>query len=115
MKNFWPELIDIQKKVIEVGLNCLKVNSPLLMIINHHNLLRSKAKTLNEVFESDLELAKITHRQKEFSEGVHNLLILKAKVPPKWTYASLEEVPESLVQTMLSFKTDTLKLDLDYL
>lgn len=109
------DLIDIQKKVLKIGLTSLKINSPLMTIINHHNVLGSKTKTFEEVLSSDLEMAKVVFQKRELFEGIHNLLIEKGKTPPKWMFSSLERVPEEVIKEILNSKSTFLLLDLKFL
>jgi hypothetical protein len=109
------DLVDIQINVLKIGLNCLKTSSPLLAIINHFNVLRAETMTYEEVLESDMQLAKMNFLEKDFYEGVDNLLVKKGKVPPKWMHSSLKEVPQDLVDKMLNTRSTLFNLDLDFL
>jgi hypothetical protein len=109
------DLVDIQINVLKIGLNCLKINSPLLTIVNHYNVLRAKKLTYVQVLKSDMQLAKMNFMQKDFYEGVENLLVQKGKVPPKWQFPNLESVPQDLVDKMLNTNTVLFSLDLDFL
>lgn len=79
----------------------LERGSPLAVVNTYHHLKRCRDLGLAEVFKADLDLAINCMRHREFSEGVRALLVDKDK-RPRWRFASVDEVPSSLREKMMS-------------
>jgi enoyl-CoA hydratase/carnithine racemase len=67
----------------------------------HEQLRRAKNLTLAECFRMELSMAFTCGAVGEFQEGVRALLIDKDNAP-QWQYASISEVPQSLISTHFS-------------
>ena len=94
------------------NIKALGLQSPLSTLITDRNFVRSKGKSLREVFLSDFEMMKNVLNEREFFEGVDNLLVKKGKEQPNWMFATLDKVPEEIVQRLLAPSPSPVKLDL---
>jgi len=74
-------------------------------------LNESKDRTLEQVFESELRLGTHIMRHPEFGEGVRALLIDKDR-QPKWTYASVADVPSDVLDGFFTEPKDAPVLEL---
>lgn len=76
------------------------------------NFERNKDLPLRKVFENDFELLKLHLGKEEFFEGVRFILLDKGKTETSWMYKTINEIPDSLIQTYMSYNHPDLKLDL---
>jgi hypothetical protein len=98
--------------LLQASLKALEVNSPLSTFITDQNYLRSKNKSLRDVFISDFDLMKNILKEREFFEGVDNLLIKKGKTEPNWMFPDYESVDQELVQRILGPSSSPIKIDI---
>ena len=75
--------------------------SPISACNIHRALEQTVHMSLAEVFQFELVLVTNIVRHPEFAEGVRALLIDKDK-NPRWQYASVRDVPESLTSSMVT-------------
>ncbi len=78
--------------------NSLRNGSPLSALIIDQQLIRSKGKTLVEVFQSEMLLSTNIVRFSEFSEGIRALLIEKDN-SPNWKFSDHAAVTASFIET----------------
>jgi enoyl-CoA hydratase/carnithine racemase len=79
----------------------LRAGSPLTARVIQRQLQQSAALSLLEVFQLDYVLASNIVRHPEFSEGVRALLVDKDR-QPRWQYPTVNEVPDSLIDTLFT-------------
>ena len=92
-------------KEIQILYKNMLMNSPLSMKVNFYYLNFAKSLDLKYVFKTDLRLIQNFLDSEEFFIGVKNLLIDRSKDRPKWTYDTLEDVPnEDIVDMFLKDK-----------
>lgn len=75
--------------------------SPLSIALAHRHISRHRHSSLQQCFDADARLAHQLVQNPEFIEGVRAVLIGKDQ-SPHWQFASVQEVPESLVNRLLN-------------
>lgn len=75
--------------------------SPLAALWIHHQLVSSADYSLQQVFQSELQLATNIMRDPEFAEGVRALLIDKDK-SPQWQYPDWQSVPDEVLESFFT-------------
>jgi hypothetical protein len=90
----------------------MAMHSPLSTIITDRNYTRSVNQSLENVFKSDFELMKNLLKEREFFEGVDNLLIKKGKEDPNWMFKDLDSVPQEFVERLLAPSLSPIKLNI---
>jgi enoyl-CoA hydratase/carnithine racemase len=82
----------------------LAAGSPLSALMIYRQLQVSAVMTLQEVFQSEIQLSTNVVRYPEFAEGVRALLIDKDR-NPHWQYKTIEAVPLPLLDRLFTAPT----------
>lgn len=86
---------------LQKGRDALRGGSPIAAHTIWEQLRRSAKFSLAEVFQFELMLSTNVVRYPEFAEGVRALLIDKDRTPA-WRFASVDEVPAELIDTLFT-------------
>lgn len=86
-------------------LKAMKRNSPLGIKVTEQTLARAASMSLEEALTQEFWMSMNMQAHPEFAEGIRAQIIDKDR-NPQWTYASLEEVPEDVVNGILTPHSD---------
>ena len=86
---------------IDKGLATMAAGCPTSLAVVCEQLRRVRSMTLEQCFQLEMIIAAQCARHHDFAEGVRALLVDKDNAP-KWTYATLEEVPQEHVDAHFS-------------
>lgn len=81
---------------IDKGLKTMNAGCPTSLAVVCEQLRRVRSMSLSECFQMEMIIAAQCARHDDFAEGVRALLVDKDN-NPQWTYATLDDVPQSHV------------------
>jgi len=95
MRSFNKEIID--DRWLQKAQQKMQNGSPLSCVLIYQQLKRSENYTLEQCFESELNLSLRCCQQNEFSEGVRALLVDKDK-NPQWRYNNINDIDHKIIE-----------------
>jgi enoyl-CoA hydratase/carnithine racemase len=87
----------IDDKWLQKAQQKMQNGSPLSCALIYQQLKRCKSHTLEQCFESELNLSLRCCQQNEFSEGVRALLVDKDK-NPQWRYQDINDIDHKIIE-----------------
>lgn len=95
-------------------INTLKTGCPVTAWLIWHQIQKGQQMSLKDIFRMELAMAEECTRRPDLSEGIRALLVDKDR-QPRWSYTSVAEVPEEVVerhfQPVWDDTTDPMMLD----